>query len=167
MRNCSGQGLDRLLDVALGEVLQHLLLGAAPGAHRLEAAEAAVEVQVLDVVELGLLGAALAGPVGVDERVGQDPVQPGLEVGALLEGPERPVRLEVGLLDQVLGVGGVARHAQGRAVERAHVLHRQIGELGLVGHAATLPLAPVTTSASPRAGRPQRRWPGLAIPCAP
>ena len=62
-----------------------------PAARRLEPAEPAVEVEVLDLVELGLVGPALLGPVGVDEGVGEDPVEPGLEVGALLEAAEAPV----------------------------------------------------------------------------
>src|SRR5262249_57178544 len=32
------------------------------------------------------------------------------------------------------GVGGIARHAQRRRVQRRHVRHRELGELGLVGH---------------------------------
>ena len=63
-----------------------------PALAGLEATEAAVEVEVLDLVELGLVGPALLGPVDVDEGVGEDPVQPGLEVGALLEAAERPGR---------------------------------------------------------------------------
>src|SRR3954468_3343790 len=80
-----GQRLHRLFDIGLGEVVEHLFLGAATGRGRLQPAQAAVEIQVLDVVELGLFGPALAGAVGVDERVGEDPVQPRLQVGAGLE----------------------------------------------------------------------------------
>jgi hypothetical protein len=69
--------------------VHQLVLGAAAGGRRLETAEAAVEVQVLDLVELGLLGAALLGAVDVDEGVGEDAVEPGLEVGALWK-PSKP-----------------------------------------------------------------------------
>src|SRR3954447_151316 len=55
-----GQGLERLFDVGLGEVVEHLLLGAAAGGGCLQPAQAAVQVQVFDVVELGLLRPALA-----------------------------------------------------------------------------------------------------------
>ena len=108
----------------------------AAGPGRLEAAEPAVEVEVLDLVEVGLVGPALLGPVRVDVGVREDPVEPGLEVRALLEAAEAAVGLEVGLLHEVLGVGRVARHAQGAGVQRAHVLHREVGELRLVGHGA-------------------------------
>ena len=107
-----GERLQRLFDIGLGEVVEHLLLGAAASGGRLQPAQPAVEVEVFDVVELGLLRPAFAGPVRVDERVGEDPVQPGLEVGAGLEAAEGAVRLEVRLLHQVLGVGRVPRHPQ-------------------------------------------------------
>src|SRR5688500_4047596 len=84
-----------------------------PGRGRLDPTEATVEVEVLHLLELGLLGAALLGPVGVDERVREYPVEPGLEVRPLLETTKPAVGLQVGLLDEILGVGGVARHAQG------------------------------------------------------
>ena len=73
--------------------LDQLVLGAAAGHRRLEAAEPPVQVEVLDVVEVGLVGAALLGPVGVDVGVRQDPVEPGPQVRALLELAEAPVRL--------------------------------------------------------------------------
>src|SRR3546814_1938633 len=55
-------------------------------------------------------------------------------VRALGEHAEAPVGLEVGLLHEVLGVGWVAGHPQRRGVERAHVLHRELGEASLVSH---------------------------------
>ena len=80
-----------------------------------------MELPVLDSVGVGLKGLALLLAVEVNEGVGQDAVQPGLEVGArtvLVEGGEG---LGVNLLDEVLGVGAVARHAQGGAVELVEV----------------------------------------------
>ena len=64
-----------------------------------------------------LLRLALLLPVGVDEGVREDPVEPGLEVGARLELVERGVGLREGLLHQVLGICGVAGHAHRRGVE--------------------------------------------------
>ena len=59
----------------------------------------------------------LPAAVRVDVGVRQDPVEPGLEIRSLLELVERRKRLEVGLLDQVLRVLRVARHAQRAAIE--------------------------------------------------
>ena len=109
-----GQRLQRLLHHLVGDALEHLGLGGAIGGHRLEPAETAVQEEVLAVVEIDLVGATLLRPVRVDERVGEDLVEPGLEVGALLEPTEPAVGAQIRLLHEVLGVGGVARHAQRR-----------------------------------------------------
>ncbi len=75
------------------------------------------ELPVLDRVGVGLERLALLLAVAVDERVGQDPVQPGLEVGALGELVEGGERLDERLLDEILGVGRVAGHPHRRRVE--------------------------------------------------
>ena len=62
---------------------------------------------------------ALALAVVVAEDVGQDPEQPGLAVGARLEGVEEAVGAQQRVLDQVLGVLFVAGHAQRGRVEGA------------------------------------------------
>ena len=67
---------------------------------------------------------ALAIAVVVAEDVGEDPEQPGLAVGARLEGVEKAVGPEQGVLHQVLGVLFVARHAQRGRVERAQMRER-------------------------------------------
>ncbi len=67
---------------------------------------------------------ALALAVVVAEDVGEDPEQPGLAVGARLEGVEEAVGAEQGVLHQVLGVLFVARHAQRGRVERAQMRER-------------------------------------------
>ena len=82
------------------------------------------DLPVLDVLGLGLLRLALLLAVGVDVGVRQDPVQPRLEVGARLVLVERGEGLGERLLHEVLGVGGVAGHAQGRRVELVEVLQR-------------------------------------------
>ena len=118
-------------------------------------AHAAEEVELLDVVELGLLRAALARPVGVDERVREDAVEPRLEVRARLEAAVAAVGLQVGLLHQVLGVRGVARHPERGGVQRAHELDGVIRERLLISHESN-PSARVSSSwKRPRhAGRP-------------
>jgi hypothetical protein len=71
----------------VGEPVQRLVLGAPtePGEPDRPTGQA-VEVEVLDVLDVGDLGTALLRPVGVDVGVGEDPVEPGLQVGAQLEG---------------------------------------------------------------------------------
>ena len=57
-----GQRLEGLLHLGVGEPVEQLVLGAATGQRRLEAAEPAVEVEVLDVVEVGLARAGASWP---------------------------------------------------------------------------------------------------------
>ena len=71
----------------------------------------------------GRTGLALAFPVAGDEGVGEDAVQPGLQVRARLELPERGVRPGERFLDQILGVCPVAGHAQRRGIQL-----RQVGQ---------------------------------------
>src|SRR5207344_1766098 len=82
------------------------------------------KLPVLDLLRPALLRLALPLAVGVDEGICQDPVQPGLEIRALLELVKRSVGLRVSLLDQVLGVRGVAGHPQGSGIELVEVLER-------------------------------------------
>src|SRR5438876_2056075 len=51
-----GQLLDRLLHLTLRQVVEQLVLGAAPGGRPLEPAEVPVEREGLDVVDVGLFG---------------------------------------------------------------------------------------------------------------
>ena len=76
-------------------------------------------------------GFALALAVGVDEGVGEDLVQPGAQVGAGGVLGEGGVGLGQGVLDQVLGVGGVAGHPQRGGVELAEVGPDLLLEVGL------------------------------------
>ena len=46
----------------------------------------------------------------------------------VLEAVEGPVGLQERLLDEVLGVGRIAGHAQGGGVQRRHVLHGELCE---------------------------------------
>ena len=57
----------------------------------------------------------------VDEGVREDPVEPSLEVGAVLVLVEGRERAHEGLLQEVLGVGGVAGHPQRGGVELVEV----------------------------------------------
>src|SRR4051812_26062193 len=98
------------------------------------------ELPVLDVLaHTGLTRLTLLLAIRVDERVCQDPVEPSLEVGAFLELVEGGEGFDERLLDEILGVGGVARHAQRSRVElveerkcgaleaRASLLQRLLG----------------------------------------
>ena len=80
-------------------------------------------------------GLALLLAVAVDVGVGQDPVQPRLEVRSLAERAEAGVGLHHGFLQQVLGVGRVASHSQRTAVElveqRNRVALEPRGQLGV------------------------------------
>ena len=81
-------------------MLQRLCLGR-PG-RRQQRVTADLPV-VLEVRTEILDWLALALPVAVDESVGQDPVQPGAQVGARPELVEGPVGLGQRLLDEILG----------------------------------------------------------------
>ena len=63
--------------------------------------------------------------VVVDECVLEDLEEPGLEIGPFLELVVVAVGLEVGLLNQILGVLGVAGHPVRSVVQRVHERHRQ------------------------------------------
>src|SRR5262245_19843781 len=77
------------------------------------------------------------GHLGADYGVRQAALQQRSEVGALPESGESPVRLEIGLLDEVLGVVGIAGLANRSRVERAPVGHCLVGEGGAISHHAT------------------------------
>ena len=89
------------------------------------------QLPVLDGVAGSALGRTLLLAVAGDVRVGEDPVQPGLDVGAGLVLVELLVGLEVRLLDEVLRVGTVAGQAQCRAEELVHEGHRFVHEARL------------------------------------
>ena len=81
MRNSSGIGCRAVLHVGVGQVVQRLGLGRPQPGRRVRLGPR--ELPVLDLLGLRLLRLALLLAVGVDEGVGQDPVQPRLEVRAL------------------------------------------------------------------------------------
>ena len=91
-------------------------------------------MEILPLVQFRLHRSPFLRSIGVDEGVREDPIQPGPEIRPLLEPPEAPIRLQVGLLDEILGIGGIPAHAQRRGVERRHELHRLLGELCLISH---------------------------------
>jgi asparagine synthase (glutamine-hydrolysing) len=76
---------------------------------------------LLQVAAERLLRLALALAVHVDERRGEDPVEPGAQVRAGAELMEGRVRLHRRLLHQVLGVGGVPGHPQRGRVQLAEL----------------------------------------------
>jgi hypothetical protein len=103
-----GQRLQGLADVGVGQPLQGWrprwlqLAGALGGGLG--------GLPVLGVPGPRALRFPLPRAVGVDKGVREDPEQPGLEVGALLEQVERRVRRTEGVLHQVFGVGPVVGH---------------------------------------------------------
>src|SRR5690606_8839972 len=88
------------------------------------------ELPVLDLVGDLLAGLALLLAVAVDERVGEDPVEPGTQIGARPELVEVGERLGESLLHEVLGVGRVPGHPQGRRVELVRVGPDGLDEVG-------------------------------------
>ena len=68
----------------------------------------------------------------VETRVGRDPVQPRLELGARLEPPDRPPRPQQRLLDEILGVLSRAEHPVAVDVERVAIRLDQLTERVLV-----------------------------------
>ena len=84
---------------------------------KVKMSDAAELETLMDLVEVHLGRLQLLLAIGVDERVLHDLEEPRLEVGALGETGVVLVRLEVGLLDEVLGVFYRAGHAQGALVE--------------------------------------------------
>ncbi len=116
-----GQRVERLLDV----VVEHAVEVLGLGIRRLVGVVAPHDPLegILDLGEIDAARLELLLAVVVDERVLEDLEEPGLQVGAFLELVVVLVGLEVGLLDQVLGVLGAARHAVGRVVERIQIGH--------------------------------------------
>src|SRR5690606_10695259 len=81
------------------------------------------KLPVLNVLRTGLPRLALLLAVGVDEGVGEDPVEPRLEVRPLLELVERSEGFGERLLDEVLRVRRIAGHPQRRRVQLVQERH--------------------------------------------
>ncbi len=122
------QLLQRRLHVVVRQPVQRLHLGRAQALRGVLAGLR--DLPVGDLLGGRLLGLALPLAVAVDVGVGEDPVEPGLQVGAGPERAERGVGLEEGLLHQVLGVGRVAGHPQRGPVELVDQRHRVPLEAG-------------------------------------
>jgi hypothetical protein len=78
------------------------------------------ELPVFELVDRALVRVALLLAVVVDEGIGLDAVQPGLEVGPLLELAESGVRLDERLLHEIGGVSGIAGHPHRCRVQLVH-----------------------------------------------
>lgn len=107
--------LQRFFDGTVRQVVDGLSLGRPTGHGCGRYCPA--ELPVLELVNRSLIGLALLLAIGVDESIGQNPVQPGLEVSALLKLFECSKCLHKGLLYQILRIGGIARHAHRRGVK--------------------------------------------------
>ena len=112
-----GEALQGSLDVCIHQPLEYLLLGAPGRVPCFAGADAPVEIEVLHLAEVDLRWLADLLSVTIDVGVGQDAVEPRLEVGPLLEAVVGPVRLEERLLDEVFGIRWVAGHPERGGVE--------------------------------------------------
>ena len=124
-----GNRVEGLLDVAVGQMVDRLRFGRARDASLRERLCGA-QLPVLELVDGALVGGALVLPVRVDERVGEDAVQPRLQVRALLEARERRERLHERLLHEVAGIRGVPRHPKSGRIQLIHERNGLRFELG-------------------------------------
>jgi asparagine synthase (glutamine-hydrolysing) len=113
------QAPQRAQQVGVGHVVQGL--GLRGGNRRGEPVGG--HLPFLQVAAERLLRLAAPLAVDVDERGGEDAVEPSPQVGSGTELVEGGVRLGRRLLDQVFGVGRVARHPQRRGVKLAELRH--------------------------------------------
>src|SRR5207244_12382722 len=100
-------------------------------------AHAAVERELVHVVELSRLGSPGPLAIRVDEGVRQDAEQPGLEVGPRRELRAKTQGANVGFLHEILRVRLRSRHSEPRAVQRVDVRQRLFLE-GILRHSVTL-----------------------------
>src|SRR6185437_16251231 len=89
------QRLQSLLDVRIRQAFERFGLGGFEARRRVRGGTG--KLPVLDLLGAGSLRLTLPFAIGVDERVGQDSEQPGLEVRAVLILMERTVGLREGL----------------------------------------------------------------------
>src|SRR5699024_11651409 len=75
------------------------------------------QLPVLDLFGPGAFRFTLLLAIRVDEGVGENAVQPRLEVRSRFELMERTESLGEGLLNEVLGIRGISGHPQCRGVE--------------------------------------------------
>ena len=99
---------------------------AGPRRGRLRSAE----LPVLQLVDGALIRLPLLLAIDVDVGVGEDPVQPRLQIRTLREGLPGGEGLDERLLDEVGGVRGVARHPHRGGVQLIHERERLLLELG-------------------------------------
>ena len=120
------------LHIGIDELFECLILGTARRPARFGRTETLVEVEVLNLVEVDLVRAPRLLAIPVDIGVGEDPVEPRLQVGARLKGVVGAVGLEEGFLHDILGVRRVARHTEGGRIELRREPHGVFLEIGLI-----------------------------------
>ena len=132
-RKSMGSAVDGLEHVVREQPVEEVLLGVRGVVGGVPADEALVDRLALRALDDGALLHLPA--VAVDEGVGEDLEEPGLDVGAALELVEEAVGPHAGVLHEVLGVALVLGQPEGRRVERVEVGQRQLLELllGAVG----------------------------------
>jgi len=86
----------------------------------------------LDRVAVHVHGTPAVLPDHVPERVVEDREQPGLEVGPALELVSGAERLQVGVLDEILGIRRAPGQTERRAVQAVNMRQRLLRELGVV-----------------------------------
>jgi asparagine synthase (glutamine-hydrolysing) len=113
------EAAQRAQQVGVGHVVQRLGFGR----RNRRSQPVRGHLPLLQVAAESLLRLALPLAIDVDERRGEDPVEPGTQVRARAELVERGIRLHRCLLDQVLGIGWVPRHPQRRRIQLAELWH--------------------------------------------
>ena len=81
-------------------------------------------VKILDVFVINFIRLFGFLAVNVDVRVLHDPEKPRLAVGARLELIPKTIRLHICLLQEIVGVVGIAGHAQREIIKRSDMRHR-------------------------------------------
>src|SRR5690554_1212635 len=116
-----GERAQRVLDILAKRALHDISLGAVVERRILTVEEELLDrAQVVGIEDLSLF---LFAPIFIDERIGQNREEPGAAIGALLEAIPVIIRLQIGLLDQVLGVALILGIAKRAGVELVDILH--------------------------------------------
>ena len=116
-----GELLDGVADLVSEDLAVELVLFLDIERERMPFGRRGALFELVGVVREQQLWTRLTRSVSVVEGVGQDAREPCSRVGANLVPVDIAKRLEHGLLDQILGLGAVARHPNGHRVERVHV----------------------------------------------
>ncbi len=98
-----------------------------------------VEIEVFEIIELGLIHSSLFGTESIDVGVGEDPKKPGSEIGPCGKTRIGAERSEVRLLHEILGVSLIAGESACCGEQRRHERLRICNEARLISHPKNLP----------------------------